>query len=169
MISTWPPDLQGREGKKELETRVHMANVQGSGNLIKTLGMTGRASWLAKASVCLKGDIRWFPEEKALRLCVWDLPKPHTTCIFFCRLTMVLSWVLWLIMVSYWPFWLVVSWSDIGSISLWTIPFNLGSILTLSGWHILSLSTLNILFRNLRPILFLLRSQMLILLRCPWM
>lgn len=102
MISTWPPDLQGREGRKELETGVHTANVQCSGNLIKTLGRTGRASWLAKASVCLKGDIHWFPGEKALKLCVWDPPRLHTTCIFFCMLTMVLSWVLWLILVSYW-------------------------------------------------------------------
>ena len=124
MISAWPPDLQGREGSKELETRVHMANVQCNGNLIKTLDMPGGASWLANTSVCPKGDIHWFPGEKALKLCVWDPPRPHTASIFICRLTMVLSWVLWLVLVNYST-----------PLACSQLIWHRVNLVTLSGWH----------------------------------
>ena len=88
--------------RKEYWSGVPLPSPQCNGNLIKTLGMTDGASWLANTSVCSKGDMHWFPGENALKFCVWDPPRPRTASIFICRLTVVLSWVLWLVLVSYW-------------------------------------------------------------------
>ena len=168
MISAWPPGLQGREGSKELETRVLVGNVQCNGNLIKALDVPGGASWLANTSVCPKGDIHWFPGEKALKLCLWDPPRPHTASIFICRLTMVLSWVLWLVLVNYsTP--LACSqliWHRVNLVVDHTLQ---RGVYTNSVWLTFYLWALWICYSpNLRPLLFLLGSQMLILLRCPW-